>query len=93
MAHVGPSEDEVRDHLDGLWVEKDGMIYILPKGEGYDEVWGPDDEDADALMGLWQQVGTDPQNEITVAQVEALGFTVVADALKRWGPLDGYYHA
>ena len=78
------------DVLGGLWLVSDtGNLYILPLNG--DEVIGPDDQTADSLMRLWQDLDT--PHDIPEEKYEALGLTRVADTLKRWNPVDGYYHA
>ena len=82
------------DALDGLWLEsEDGELYILPTDTlgSHDEVIGPDDQTADRLMEVWCRF-SDPHS-IPEDRLEELGLTRVADALKRWSPQDGYYHA
>jgi len=81
----------------GLWVEtEDRSLFIIPLGEGYDEIIGPEDTPEninllDRLMDLWREF--DDPNEIPFEKIEALGLTIVGTVLKRWNPTDGYYHA
>ena len=78
------------DVTNGLWLEGEDGLYILPL-DG-DEIIGPDDATADTLMQMWQE--HDNPHDIPVEECMVfLGLARVPDNLKRWDPQDGYYHA
>jgi hypothetical protein len=78
----------------GLWCEDaNGTLYIIPNDRhGHAEIHGPGDDTEDALNALCR-TATNAEGFPDPAQVEALGLTIIPDALKRFGPEDGYYHA
>lgn len=93
LAFLDP-DGEDPDVTNGLWLEsEDHGLYIIPSDDttDHDEIVGPDDETADALMQLWIEFTA--ACDIPAERYEALGLTKVDDCLKRWNIVDGYYHA
>lgn len=73
--------------MNSVWVEdEDGFLYII--GDENSEIEGPDGETLDALNALLRERG-----ELCPMELQALGLVVVDDVLKRWNPVDGFYHA
>ena len=89
---VADGDGSDSDVMQGTWLVHDetGILYIIPADHlgTYDEIIGPDDENSDILMQLWREWGCIIPDGI----LEGV-FTEVSDALKRWSPEDGYYHA
>lgn len=78
----GPDEDA--EMMAALWYEHDdGRLWII----GPDEIEGPDDGYGESLASACRH-GYDLDGVAT-----SLRLTRVPDALKRWGPMDGYYSA
>lgn len=78
------------DYLfDGRWYEdSDGVLYILPALDVGAENEGPDNEIMDAINARHRS-----GRDLSETDVLTLGLIEVASPLKRWSPLDGYYHA
>ena len=75
--------------FDGRWYEdSEGMLYIIPALDVVAENEGPDNEIMDAINAR-NRAG----RELSDEDVLTLGLSEVPSPLKRWSPLDGYYHA
>ena len=67
------------------WYEdREGYLYI----DAPDEIIGPDNYITDELNRLWREKGGVMERDL-----KYLGLTRIPVILKRFHPLDGYYHA
>jgi hypothetical protein len=75
--------------MDADWFDDaDGMLFIVPRPEVVGEIDGPDGPLLDAMNAACRD-----HDEITDQDCERLGLVRVDDVLKRFNPVDGYYHA
>ena len=73
--------------MNSVWLEDDdGFLYII--GDENSEIEGPDGHILDSLNALLRETG-----KLTPADLESLDLILVDDGLKRWNPVDGFYHA
>jgi hypothetical protein len=68
--------------------DRDGFLFIVPRPEIVAEVEGPDGPLLDAINAACRD-----HDELTEQDCERLGLLRVDEALKRFNPVDGYYHA
>lgn len=102
---MGPYDNETEqyifdeDIMEGAWFSGPDTqaLYIVPRGDGYDEVFGPDDDVCEALRILWRNDCLTIDGAFTRGQLEfaanELGLSIIDDVLKRFDPKVGYYHA
>lgn len=88
----------------GLWLENENQVlWIIPNDDTGMEIEGPDDIKFAEGPHKGQYI-VDVLNEICAGQTDpdprnwdipwdTLGFVVVNECLKRWNPINGYYHA
>jgi hypothetical protein len=75
--------------MDADWfVDPEGYLFIVPRPEIVAEIEGPDGSLLEAMHAACRD-----HNELTAADCERLGLVRVDDVLKRFNPVDGYYHA
>lgn len=75
--------------IDADWFEDgDGFLFIVPRPEVVAEIDGPDGAMIDELNAACRD-----HEQITDADCDRLGLVRVDDALKRFDPETGYYHA
>ena len=71
------------------WFEDtNGFLFIVPRPQVVAEIDGPDGPLMDAM-----NAACSGHSELTDKDCEKLELTRVDDVLKRFHPLDGYYHA
>lgn len=70
------------------FVDKNGFLFIVPEPEVVAEIDGPDGVLLDAMNAACREHG-----ELTDRDCERMELTRVDDVLKRFHPMDGYYHA
>lgn len=68
--------------------DQDGFLYIVPRPEVVAENEGPDGPLIDAMNAACRD-----HAELTDEDCRRLGLTRVDEVLKRFNPIDGYYHA
>jgi hypothetical protein len=68
--------------------DQNGFLFIVPRPEIVAEIEGPDGPLLDAMNAACRD-----HNELTDQDCERLGLLRVDDVLKRFNPVDGYYHA
>lgn len=80
-----------KDDFDSQWFEDDdGFLYIIG-GPGRDDLaLGPDNETSDRILGTLRASGS---NRLSKDEITSLGLLEIPDVLKRFNPLDGFYHA
>ena len=75
--------------MDADWlVDQDGFLYLVPRPEVVAEIDGPDGPLLDAMNAACRD-----HDELTDQDCERLELLRVDDVLKRFNPVDGYYHA
>ena len=75
--------------MDADWFDDaNGILFIVPRPDVVAEIEGPDGPLLDAMNAACRDHG-----EITDEDCERLGLLRVDDVLKRFNPVDGYYHA
>lgn len=75
--------------LEADWfVDRSGFLFIVPRPEVVAEIEGPDGLLLDAMNAACRD-----HNELTDDDCDKLGLIRVAEILKRFNPVDGYYHA
>lgn len=76
--------------MEGQWFEDgEGFLYIVPALDAVAEVEGPDNALLDRLNWLARRY----PDAIPTAETERLSLREVPYVLRRWTPLDGFYHA
>ena len=89
---MGPYDNETQQHIyfrelmDGEWFEdEEGLLYILPVAGTIISDEGPDNATMDVLRAAWPP--------IRQAILDDRGLVRIPSAIRRFNPIDGYYHA